>query len=139
MNIEEATHLLGVNNLKAWQQRAIESSLNGENLFITQPTGAGKSAVYQVSAMMSPRTTIVVQPLVVLLDDQVSFLKSRGISARWLTKNDCENSKVENDSILKEAENLKMLFLSPEKLQLNEGVSICFMTISANDYFNLGS
>src|SRR3954471_22600607 len=67
------------------QAAAIEAVLEGRDAAVLLPTGAGKSSCYQVPAIVLARrgagTTIVVSPLIALMNDQVSGLLARGISA----------------------------------------------------------
>ena len=69
----------------AWQREAIEAILgeNGQVLLIA-PTGGGKSLCYQLPAVVLPGTTVVISPLIALMQDQVRSLTARGISATFL-------------------------------------------------------
>lgn len=67
------------------QAAAIEAVLGGRDALVLLPTGAGKSSCYQVPAVVAARrglgTTIVVSPLIALMNDQVDGLRARGIAA----------------------------------------------------------
>ena len=63
------------------QQEIVERLLNRTNTLCVMPTGFGKSLCYQLPALMSDRLTIVVSPLVALMDDQVAGLLANGIDA----------------------------------------------------------
>lgn len=79
-------------NLKDLQQKALQKLVNGEDIFVIQPTGSGKSLVYQSALMVFDivkRTTfkstaVVISPLTLLMQDQVKFLTSIGVTAEFI-------------------------------------------------------
>jgi len=81
-----------VENLKDFQQKALQKLVNGEDIFVIQPTGSGKSLVYQSALMVFDivkRTTfkstaVVISPLTLLMQDQVKFLTSIGVTAEFI-------------------------------------------------------
>jgi len=81
-----------VENLKDLQQKALQKLENGEDIFVIQPTGSGKSLVYQSALMVFDivkRTTfkstaVVISPLTLLMQDQVKFLTSIGVTAEFI-------------------------------------------------------
>jgi ATP-dependent helicase YprA (DUF1998 family) len=62
------------NDFRPGQEEAITRILAGEDLLVVMPTGAGKSLCYQLPALLRPRTTLVVSPLIALMKDQVDAL-----------------------------------------------------------------
>ena len=66
------------------QREAIASFLCGRDVLVTMPTGAGKSLLYQLPALVLPGTTLVVSPLIALMKDQVDALRARGIAAGFV-------------------------------------------------------
>jgi len=66
------------------QEAAIAAALAGRDVFVRMATGGGKSICFQVAGLMLPGTTIVVSPLISLMQDQVAALKGRGIAAGYL-------------------------------------------------------
>ncbi len=66
------------------QRAAIEAVLAGRDALVTMPTGAGKSLVYQLPALMLEGLTLVVSPLIALMQDQVDALRRRGIAATFV-------------------------------------------------------
>ena len=124
--MEQVCELLQVVHLKPWQEQAIEKQLSGSHVFLTQPTGAGKSLAFQIPALMSNGLTIVIEPLVALMKEQVSRLISKGIAANYLLGNISVDREVENANILANLDQLKMLYLSPEKFALSNEVTNYF-------------
>ena len=88
------------------------------------PTGGGKSLVYQLPSMIMNGITIVVSPLIALMQDQVSALKAQNITAEMLSS---AQTFQECDEIMDMAYNgvLKFLYLSPERL--NNGQTLDFL------------
>ncbi len=71
-----ARHHFGHGELKPGQGEALVRVLRGENVLAVLPTGGGKSLIYQLPALLSPGTTVVVSPLIALMKDQVEGLPS---------------------------------------------------------------
>src|SRR5690348_1784068 len=70
---------------RAWQREAIEAILSdGGQVLLIAPTGGGKSLCYQLPAVVLPGTTVVISPLIALMQDQVRGLTARGIAATFL-------------------------------------------------------
>lgn len=67
------------------QAPVVRSMLDGRDVLAVMPTGAGKSICYQVPALLAARPTLVVSPLIALMEDQVGALRARGIPALALT------------------------------------------------------
>src|SRR5216110_1400246 len=66
----------GYNTFKGEQEAVIRSVLDGKDTFVIMPTGGGKSMCYQLPALMSEGTAIVVSPLIALMKNQVDALRS---------------------------------------------------------------
>ena len=71
----------GFNDFREGQQQAIATLLAGHSSLAVFPTGAGKSLVYQFTALQLPHLTLVISPLLALMKDQLDFLASKGIAA----------------------------------------------------------
>lgn len=97
------------------QAEVIEDTLAGRHVLAVMPTGAGKSLCFQIPALMRDRVTIVVSPLISLMQNQVEALKLLGVAAASLNSG---NSQEENRAIWLslQAGGLKLLYVSPEKL-----------------------
>src|SRR5688500_12938994 len=75
----------GLSSFRPWQREAIEAVLEGpKRVLVVAPTGGGKSLTYQLPAAMLGGTTLVISPLVALMEDQVRALLARGIQATFL-------------------------------------------------------
>src|SRR4051794_26508518 len=78
-------HQFQLPSFRPWQKDAIEALLAGPGrVLLIAPTGGGKSLTYQLPAALLPGTTLVVSPLVALMEDQVRSLTARGINATYL-------------------------------------------------------
>jgi ATP-dependent DNA helicase RecQ len=75
----------GYQEFRHHQRRAILAALRGRDCLAVLPTGGGKSLCYQVPGLLLPGLTVVVSPLISLMQDQVAALRSRGVSAAYLS------------------------------------------------------
>jgi ATP-dependent DNA helicase RecQ len=98
------------------QEDIIDAILEGKDTIALLPTGGGKSMCYQIPALLLEGLTIVVSPLISLMQDQVVQLKNKGIAAAYL-HGGLKHNEVEH--LLLEAEKglLTLLYLSPERIQ----------------------
>lgn len=106
----------GFADFRPLQLDIINSVMGGSDTLALLPTGGGKSICFQIPALCLGGTTLVISPLVALMDDQVGNLRKRGISACALHS---ALSFREMDLALENAANghYKLLYLSPERLQ----------------------
>ncbi|MBI3763155.1 MAG: RecQ family ATP-dependent DNA helicase, partial [Chloroflexi bacterium] len=74
----------GFDDFRPGQAEAIEHALAGRSALVVMPTGAGKSLVYQLAALLLPGTALVISPLIALMKDQVDRLNARGIPATFI-------------------------------------------------------
>ncbi len=100
------------------QEQICREIIDGHDLLLVMPTGAGKSLCYQLPALMRPGTALVISPLIALMDDQVGKLRSLGIAAGALHSGmSREASKEVFRSYLDGR--LKLLYIAPERLGLS--------------------
>jgi len=97
------------------QQEIIERVISGSDAFVLMPTGAGKSLIYQFSSMLLPGVTIVVSPLIALMQDQVDRLKTNGIAATFINSALNSTERAEREQRALDGE-LKLLYVAPERL-----------------------
>src|SRR5205814_5051056 len=81
----------GYNSFRPLQERIVQSLLAGRDTCVVMPTGGGKSLCYQLPALVSGRTAVVISPLIALMQDQAAQLKQMGIPAAVL------NSTISGD------------------------------------------
>lgn len=97
------------------QREVVQSVLTGRDVLAVLPTGAGKSACFQVPALALDGLTVVVSPLVSLMDDQVAAARARGIPAASLHSAVAAPDREAALGALRERA-LRLLYLSPERL-----------------------
>ncbi|KAI5723190.1 hypothetical protein M8J76_002669 [Diaphorina citri] len=95
------------------QLAAINIALLKKDAIIIMPTGSGKSLCYQLPALVNTGTTVVISPMISLMEDQIGQLKKLNIEAEMLQ---ASNTREENNRLMTESSSLKLLYVSPEKL-----------------------
>ena len=95
------------------QEAVIRAALAGHDVLAVMPTGAGKSLGYQLPALAADGLTVVVSPLIALMNDQVTTLLRRGIEAAALSS---QLTHTEQTQRLARLSDLRLLYLSPERL-----------------------
>ena len=84
INLDAALVRLGYSAFRPGQREAVETILERRRLLLVAPTGGGKSLIYQLPAVVLGGTTLVISPLISLMQDQVSALTARGVAATFL-------------------------------------------------------
>ncbi len=112
---QAALSRFGIPVLRDHQIRAIRSVLSGRDTLAVLPTGSGKSLCFQLPAFLLPGLTLVVTPLVSLMKDQTDGLTARGLDgADHLSS---ARSDSENKSVQDRLTSLKILYVTPERLE----------------------
>lgn len=130
-------NFFGFDNFKGDQEAIITSILQKKDTFVIMPTGGGKSICYQLPALMSEGTAIVISPLIALMKNQVDQLRAFGGNdsiAHFLNSslNKSEITRVREDVV---SGLTKLLYVAPESLNKQEnidflrGVSISFVAV----------
>lgn len=105
----------GYDTFRNQQENIIDSILSGKDTLALLPTGGGKSLCYQLPALVSEGTCLVISPLLALMRDQVIHLKNIGIEAEYLSS---ELDEREEEEIYQNCKQgiTKLLYISPERL-----------------------
>jgi ATP-dependent DNA helicase RecQ len=109
----------GYDSFRPRQQAIVESILAGRDTAVVMPTGGGKSLCYQLPALASGRTAVVVSPLIALMRDQAANLREIGVSAAFLNSTlDFSSARdIQRRAVQGE---FSLLYLSPERLVREE-------------------
>ena len=117
-------NFFGFDNFKGDQEAILTNILEGNNTFVIMPTGGGKSICYQLPALMSEGTAIVISPLIALMKNQVDQLRAFGGNdsiAHFLNSslNKSEITQVKSDLL---AGHTKLLYVAPESLAKQDNI-----------------
>ena len=107
--------LWGYNDFRPPQAEIIQTLRQGRDALILMPTGGGKSICFQLPALLQPGLTLVVSPLVALMENQVQELRSRAIPAALLHSQLPRSERQQSLTALAQGQ-LRLLYLSPETL-----------------------
>ena len=107
--------VFGYDSFRGHQQEIIEHVTNGGDAFVLMPTGGGKSLCFQLPALLRNGVTIVVSPLIALMEDQVSALREAGVNAAFLNSTLAFEQVREIESALLN-DSLDLLYIAPERL-----------------------
>lgn len=113
---EVLSSVFGLSGLRGVQGKAIAPILEGRDTLVVAPTGEGKSLIFQLPGVMAGRgISIVISPLIALMDDQVGSLVARGVNAAALHS---AMSEADQERVLQRmiAGELSFLYLAPERL-----------------------
>jgi ATP-dependent DNA helicase RecQ len=112
---EVARERCGFESLYPVQVEAIESIIDGKDTLVVMPTGAGKSAIYQIAASIIPGATVVVSPLIALQYDQVESIDSLDLGAAAAINSSLRTAEKAATFAKLQAAELEFLFLAPEQ------------------------
>ena len=104
--------------LRPGQRPAVEALADGRDVLAVLPTGAGKSAIYELAGLLRTGPTVVVSPLIALEDDQLAHLRSAGLHA--IVLNSRQSAGARAAALLAACQPDTFVFLSPEQLANNE-------------------
>ncbi len=108
----------GYSEFRPRQEEVVRAILGGRDVAVVMPTGGGKSLCYQLPAVVSGKTAVVVSPLIALMEDQVAQLGQMGIPAAAIHSNSDWPTQL---AAWREADagRLRLLYVSPERLALD--------------------
>ena len=114
--------VFGYDSFRPGQEAIVDHLLAGRNVLAVMPTGAGKSLCFQIPALVKNALTIVVSPLVALMQDQVVTLKLAGVAAETINS---AASREENVEIWQRVASgaVRILYLAPERLMTERMIS----------------
>jgi ATP-dependent DNA helicase RecQ len=115
----ELKRIFGFDEFRAGQEAVVRDALAGRDVLALMPTGGGKSLCFQLPALLRPGVTLVVSPLIALMQDQVRLLRDNDIPATYI------NSSLEPLEMSRRTAALlrgdyKLFYLAPERLLLPE-------------------
>jgi ATP-dependent DNA helicase RecQ len=117
MDLTSALHeRFGFPAFRPGQREACQAALEGRDVLVVMPTGSGKSLCYQLPALLRDDLTIVVSPLVALMQDQVAALRARGLGERVALVNAQQDPASNADALRRAAGGeLRLLYVAPER------------------------
>src|SRR5580700_3749677 len=112
----------GYDSFRPLQEKIVRSLLGARDTCVVMPTGGGKSLCYQLPALVSGRTAVVISPLIALMQDQAAQLAQMGIPAAVLNSS---LSGEQQSLVMRKARDgeYRLLYLSPERLARPETVA----------------
>ena len=114
----------GHDTFRPGQEAVIDSLLSGRDVMAVMPTGAGKSACYQIPALMLEGVTLVISPLISLMKDQVNTLTQSGVPAAYINSS---LTPAQYDRVCYNMANgvYKLVYVAPERLDVPSFVEVC--------------
>ena len=114
--VQALKQYFGYDSFRTGQREAVEAILSGRDVLAVMPTGAGKSVCYQLPALLLPGVTLVISPLISLMQDQVKALKAAGIAAGYINSSltEAQIARVYANAL---AGRYKLLYVAPERLE----------------------
>jgi ATP-dependent DNA helicase RecQ len=106
----------GFRAFRPGQEQAVRAAIAGRDSLVVMPTGSGKSLCYQLPALMRDDLTVVVSPLVALMQDQVDGLRARGAGDKVALVNAQQSGEDNRAAIQRAADGqLRLLYVAPER------------------------
>ena len=114
----------GFDSFKGMQEEVISTIMQGNDCFVIMPTGAGKSLCYQLPALISPGTAIVISPLIALMKNQVDAIRGFGESESIAHFLNSSLTKTQSEKVKADVASgkTKMLYVAPETLKKDETI-----------------
>lgn len=114
--LETLKTYFGYDTFREGQEKIVEAILTNRDVLAIMPTGAGKSICYQIPALMLPGITLVISPLISLMQDQVKALNDAGIHAAFINSSLTEN-QISKALYLAASGRYKIIYVAPERLE----------------------
>ena len=106
----------GYDSFRAGQESIVNAIMANQDILAVMPTGAGKSICYQIPAMMLDGITLVISPLISLMQDQVTALQDAGIKSAFINSA-LSDSKISEILSMAEKGCFKLIYIAPERLE----------------------
>ena len=114
--LEALKRYFGYDSFRPGQADIVDALLAGQDVLAVMPTGAGKSLCYQIPALLLPGVTLVVSPLISLMQDQVKALSTAGVPAAFINSTLTERQIAL--ALQRAAEgSYKIIYVAPERLE----------------------
>lgn len=122
--------VFGYKNFRDFQEESIDALLDGKDVLTILPTGGGKSLCYQLPSLLMDGVSVVISPLIALMQDQVRGLTENGIEARTINSDMSEEERQEVFLSLRNG-TVKLLYVAPERMVLPSFISF-LQTLNVN-------
>jgi ATP-dependent DNA helicase RecQ len=106
----------GLTHFRPGQEEALQAVLDGRDAVVVMPTGAGKSLIYQLPALLLPGLTLVVSPLIALMKDQTDKLDDLGVDALTINSGQSQREQTATENAVERGEG-KILYVTPERFR----------------------
>jgi ATP-dependent DNA helicase RecQ len=117
-----AREKLGFESLRPGQGEAVGAILEGHDVLVVQPTGSGKSAIYQIAGLLIPGSTVIVSPLIALQKDQVDSIADQNSADAAAVNSTQRIAEIRDRLARMEEGSIEYLFLAPEQLRKPETI-----------------
>lgn len=113
--VQTLKEYFGHDEFRPGQLEVIEQALAGNDAFVLMPTGGGKSLTYQLPALLLPGLTIIISPLIALMQDQVDRMQANGVPATFINSSLTPAERTRREQSAMDGE-IKLLYVAPERL-----------------------
>jgi ATP-dependent DNA helicase RecQ len=127
--------MFGFDRFRTGQEAVVRDALAGRDLLALMPTGGGKSLCFQLPALLQPGVTLVVSPLIALMQDQVRLLRDNAVAASFINSS-LDAAEVSRRTAALLRGEYKLLYLAPERLLLPEFLDGPLRTLSESPGIN---
>ena len=131
----ELKRIFGFDEFRAGQETVVRDALAGRDVLALMPTGGGKSLCFQLPALLQPGVTLVVSPLIALMQDQVRLLRDNDIRASFINSS-LEPLEVSRRTAALLRGDYKLFYLAPERLLMSEFLEGPLRTLSQGPGIN---
>ena len=127
--------MFGFDRFRTGQEAVVRDALAGRDVLALMPTGGGKSLCFQLPALLQPGVTLVVSPLIALMQDQVRLLRDNAVAATFINSS-LDAAEVSRRTAALLRGEYKLLYLAPERLLLPEFLDGPLRTLSESPGIN---